>query len=92
MARRGGMLKMDTVWRTLGRAAALRGARGDIPLVVLTSHLPKQPSEGDTALRAAGRDTLFDVVELLQPGARKRLGVYADGGCTSKALRGFWPD
>ena len=92
MARRGGMLKMDTVWRTLGRAAALRGARGDIPLVVLTSHLPKQPSEGDTALRAAGRDTLFDVVELLQPGARMRLGVYADGGCTSKALRGFWPD
>ena len=82
---------MDTVWRTLGRAAALRGARGDIPLVVLTSHLPNRASEGDTVLRAAGPDTLFDVVELLQPDARKRLGEYADGGHSTRPLTGFWP-
>ena len=91
-ARRGGLLKMDTVWRTLGRAAALRGARGETPLVVLTSHLPSRSSEGDTVLRAAGRETLFDVIELLQPDARKRLGEYADGGHSAQPLTGFWAD
>jgi len=91
-ARRGGMHRMETVWRALGRAAALRSARGDRPLVLLTSHLPKPSSEGDTALRAAGRDTVFDVVELLQPAARERLGEYAAGGRTATPLRGFWPD
>ena len=29
-------------------------ARGDVPLVFLTSHLPRRPSEGDTALRPPG--------------------------------------
>ena len=90
-ARRGGLLKMETVWRSLGRAVALRGARGEIPLVLLTSQLPKHGSEGDVALRAAGRDTVFDVVDLLQPDARARLADYAVGGHTATAVTGFWP-
>ena len=57
---RGGLLRTDTVWKSLGRAYALRGARGEVPLVFLTSHLPTRPSEGDTALRAAGPDAFFE--------------------------------
>ena len=38
-----------------------RDARGDVPLVLLTTHLPRRPSEGDTALRAAGPAACFDV-------------------------------
>jgi len=89
---RGGLLSTDAVWRSLGRACALAGARGDVPLVLLTTHLPKQPSEGDTALRAAGPGVVFDAVELLSEASLERLARYAQGGCTSP-LPGFWtPD
>ena len=50
----GGLQPTDAVWRCLGRACALRDARGDVPLVVLTTHLPRRRSQGDAALRAAG--------------------------------------
>ncbi len=63
---RGGLLRNDTVWRTLGRTAALRAARPDVPVVVLTSQLPKPGSEADQALRAvlgsaAGPADIIDV-------------------------------
>jgi hypothetical protein len=63
---RGGLLRNDTVWKALGRAAALKG-RTDraLPVVLLTTDIPRRRSEGDTALRAAGPDTVFDVVDLL---------------------------
>jgi site-specific DNA-methyltransferase (adenine-specific) len=86
---RGGMVRTDVVWRTIGRAAALRGARDGRPLVLLTTRLPRRPSEGDTAMRAAGPDVIFDVIEL---GAddESRLAHYAQGGATRAALPGFW--
>ena len=89
---RGGLLRTEAVWKSLGRANALRGhvAEGGVPLVFLTSHLPRRPSEGDTALRSAGPDAFFDAVEMLSKDGRDRLSVYAAGGCTQKPALGFW--
>jgi site-specific DNA-methyltransferase (adenine-specific) len=88
---RGGLLRSDTVWRSLGRASALEATRGDVPLVFLTTHLPKRPGEGDTALRAAGPDTVFDVIGLLSVDGVERLARYARGGARRSPLPGFWP-
>jgi site-specific DNA-methyltransferase (adenine-specific) len=87
---RGGMLRRDTVWRSLGRACALKNARGDVPLVLLTSHLPRRSSEGDTALRAAGPDAVFDAIEMLSRDSLQRLARYATGGFTDDPQPGFW--
>lgn len=87
---RGGLLRIDTVWKSLGRAYALKGARGDVPLVFLTSHLPRRPSEGDTALRAAGPDAFFDAIEMLSEDSLERLERYAKGGFTDNPQPGFW--
>jgi site-specific DNA-methyltransferase (adenine-specific) len=89
-SRRGGMQRTDMVWKSLGRAAALQEARGATPLVFLTTHLPRRPGEGDTALRAAGPATFFDAVELLSEDALDRLTKYAGGGCRVVPLPGFW--
>lgn len=74
---RGGLLRADTVWRTLGRLSALRGRGVDDPIVLLTTDLPKRPGEGDTALRAAGPEAFFDAIEMLSEEGRSRLGRYA---------------
>ncbi len=88
---RGGLLRTDTVWKSLGRANAIRGRLpSDIPIVFLTTHLPRHPSEGDTALRAAGPDAFFDAVEMLSDEGRKRLERYAQGGQTDDPFLGFW--
>ena len=87
---RGGLLRSDVVWKSLGRATALKRARGPVPLVFLTTHLPRRPSEGDTALRAAGRDAFFDAVEMLSVDGLERLARYAKGGCTDAPEPGFW--
>ena len=88
---RGGLLRTDTVWKSLGRAHALRGRMGDAgPVVFLTTHLPRRPSEGDTALRAAGPKAFFDAIEMLSDEGRYRLGRYASGGNLTQPLTGFW--
>jgi site-specific DNA-methyltransferase (adenine-specific) len=87
---RGGLLRSDTVWRSLGQASALRAARGDVPLVLLTTHLPKRPGEGDTALRAAGPDTVFDVIGLRSVDDVERLAQYGRGRARRSPLPGFW--
>jgi site-specific DNA-methyltransferase (adenine-specific) len=87
---RGGLLRTDTVLKSLGRASALKGARGEVPLVLLTSHLPRKPSEGDTALRAAGPDAFFDAIEMLSQDSLERLERYAKGGFTDNPQPGFW--
>ena len=66
------------------------GRPADVPLVVLTSRLPTRPGEGDTALRAAGPDVVFDVVDLLSDEARRRLAGYATGGARDVPRPGFW--
>jgi DNA modification methylase len=88
---RGGLLRTDTVWKSLGRAAALRG-RVDrkIKLVFLTTHLPRRSSEGDKALRSAGHETFFDAVEMLSDADRGRLERYAAGWPGPLPEEGFW--
>lgn len=88
---RGGLLRTDTVWKSLGRAHAIRGRlTSDFPIVFLTTHLPNKPSEGDTALRAAGPEAFFDAIEMLSVEGRDRLEMYAQGGRTDQPLAGFW--
>ena len=89
---RGGLLRTDTVWKCLGRAAALRDHTGEgkVPLLFLTSHLPKRPSEGDTALRAAGPEVFFDAIEMLSWEGLRRLKQYAADGEHAEPQVGFW--
>jgi DNA modification methylase len=89
---RGGLLRSDAVWKCLGRAHALRGRLpAGTPLVVLATHLPPRPGEGDTALRAAGPDAFFDAVDLRSTDGRRRLEGYARGGrAGGRPDLGFW--
>lgn len=87
---RGGLLRTDSVWKSLGRANALRGRVGNVPVVFLTTNLPRRPSEGDTALRAAGPDAFFDAIEMLSDEGRERLERYAKGGFADNPQPGFW--
>ena len=91
---RGGLLRTDTVWKTLGRAYALRGLLEKRPLVFLTTDLPRKGSEGDLALRSAGdpktNDAFFDVIEMRSADGYERLRKYAAGANSDKSLPGFW--
>jgi DNA modification methylase len=86
---RGGLLRTDTVWKTLGRAHVLR-TKLNGPLVFLTSHLPKKGSEGDLALRAAAEQGgFFDAIEMRSVEGYERLRKYAAGGHSEVPLSGF---
>jgi DNA modification methylase len=77
---RSGLQRSDALWKTLGRVAALRTARGDIPLVVLTSGLPRPGSELDQVLRSAQEGLIHDIVDLRSTADRQRLGTLAAVG------------
>jgi hypothetical protein len=77
------------VWRSFGRAGALRAPRGGIPLMLLTTDLPRRSSDGDNALRAAGPDVVFDVIGLYSRDHLSRLGLFAAGGHRSKPAQGY---
>jgi DNA modification methylase len=88
---RGGLLRTDTVWKALGRASVLHDRTDRSNLILLTSHLPKKGSEGDLALRAAGRSgTVFDVIRMLEPADYRRLQAYGRG--RTVPLPGFWSE
>jgi DNA modification methylase len=86
---RSGLLRTDTVWKSLGRALVL-AHRDKRPVVFLTSHLPRKGSEADSALRAAGTVAFFDAIEVLSEGGRRRLEHYALGGHHELPAAGFW--
>jgi site-specific DNA-methyltransferase (adenine-specific) len=91
---RGGLLRTDSVWKSLGKASVLAnngyGIGGENgPLVLLTSHLPRGGSDGDRALRKAGPDAFFDAVEMLSDDGQTRLTAYAKGE-HRRPLAGFW--
>lgn len=96
---RGGLRRTDTVWKTLGRALVLRESEQQdeptappIRLLLLTSHLPQPGSEGDKALRAAGKGGAFwDALEMLNDEGRRRLRSYATGDA-DRPLPGFWTE
>ena len=77
---RGGLLRTDTVWKSLGRAHVLaQNVKG--PIVFLTSHRPRPGSEGDIALRKA-EDIVFAVIEMRSTAGYEMLRKYAAGGHT----------
>jgi len=88
---RGGLLRTDTVWKSLGRAHVLANNR-IAPVVFLTSHLPRRGSEGDVALRAAGPSAFFDAIEMRSNDGFERLQKYAAGGHRERPLIGFWSE
>ena len=88
---RGGLLRADVMWRSLVRASVLV-KNGRVPVVLLTSHLPRPGSEADLALRALGPGVVFDAVEMLSDAQRERLRSYAEGGHVSRPLPGFWTE
>ncbi len=87
---RGGLLRHDAVWRALGRAAAIGGAAGTVPLVLLTTALPPRGDDGHRALRAAGPGIFFDAIVLGSDDGKDRLERYAKGGFTTSPQPGFW--
>ena len=90
---RAGLRRTDTVWKTLGRANVLRRWREDVPLVLLTSHLPEPRSGGNIALHAAGPEAFFDAMEMLADGGTpSRLVAYGTGRHYDRPLPGFWSE
>jgi len=83
---RGGLTSVDAVWRTLGRAHALRGLGERV--LVLTSELPRRRSDFDLAIRSAGPEALFDVIDVFDDHALERLAAYGSGAAVQ--LPGFW--
>jgi DNA modification methylase len=88
---KGGLLRTDTLWKALGRASVLH-TNEKRPVVLLTSHLPRSRSEGDSAIRALGPAVVFDVVAMLAQEDRDRLKTYAAGGHHMRPEKGFWND
>ncbi|HET9690277.1 MAG TPA: site-specific DNA-methyltransferase [Acidimicrobiales bacterium] len=84
-----GLARTDTLWKALGRAAVLQAA-GRRPLVLLSTELPRRRSSGDKALRLLGPAALHDVVALVDPEGRARLGRYGAGEGYGAPLPGFW--
>jgi len=80
-----GMRRADTLWRTIGRAAAVHGHQPELPVVVLTTDLPARGSAGERALRAVSGpgQLLHDVIDLHDPDGYRRLQGYATRGCRS---------
>jgi DNA modification methylase len=88
---KGGLLRADTLWKAVGRASVLH-ANQKTPVVLLTSHLPRPRSEGDSAIRALGPGVVFDALAILDEEDRGRLKTYAAGGHHLCPETGFWSD
>jgi DNA modification methylase len=76
-AHRSGLHRNETVWRALGRGAAVLAARGERPLILLATGGPKPRTEGDVALRAGAPAVFTDVIDLLDRAHLTRLSEHA---------------
>jgi site-specific DNA-methyltransferase (adenine-specific) len=85
---RPGLLRSDTLWKTLGRAHVIRNL-GVGRLLILTTNLPRRGSEHDMALRSAGPEAFFDAIEMSSTHDFERLEKYAMGN-EARPLPGFW--
>ncbi len=86
---RGGLVRTDVVWKSLGRAHVIMSTDQHRRLILLTSHLPKRGSDGDVAMRAVGAKRIFDAMEMLSDQDRERLSIYATEG-RERPLSGYW--
>jgi site-specific DNA-methyltransferase (adenine-specific) len=87
---RPGLLRTDTLWKTLGRAHVLKALQPDARLLIVTSNLPRPGSDGDKALRAVGPANIWDAVEMFDPKGVGRLERYAHGN--DEQLAGYWTE
>ncbi|MGH9103318.1 MAG: DNA methyltransferase [Acidimicrobiales bacterium] len=78
---RGGLQRSDVLWKALGKALVLEEV-ADAPLVLLTTDPPARGSAGAQALKRVTRPRgpIYEVVEMLRPGALGRLRALHDGG------------
>jgi site-specific DNA-methyltransferase (adenine-specific) len=79
---RSGLRRSDTLWRAIGGAAVLHASESAMPLVLLATEVPALRTAGHMALSAVlgpGRPVV-DVIELLDPDGRERLGRWAANG------------
>ena len=85
---RAGLRRTDTLWKSLGKAAALQAtAETLVPILLLTTDLPTPGSAGDAALGATrnGEHRLIhDAIEMLSDAGFERLSKYARGGSTGR--------
>ncbi len=75
---RSGLSRSDTLWRALGRCAAVRSVT-QAPLVLLTTDLPVRPGPLAVALDAVKGTVITDALDLLAPDTRDVLSRYAAG-------------
>jgi hypothetical protein len=80
-ASKPGLARTDTLWRAIGRAAAIDAHREGRRLVLLTSHRPPERSPAARVLaEVVGPDRpIFDVIQLLDREDMARLAAHADG-------------
>ena len=76
---RDGLIRTDTMWKTLGRANVLHQIGKSRRLVFLTTNLPPRDSVGDKSLHLASA-TFFDAIEMLTKEGKERLRRYGAGG------------
>ncbi len=95
---RPGLMRTDTLWKSLGRILVLQSKSGfkrighpdHARILLLTSDLPKPGSSGDRALRSLNPNLVFDAMKIFEPDAERRLREYAAGAV--KPLAGFWSE
>ncbi len=75
---RSGLSRSDTMWRALGRSAAIRSTT-KAPLLLLTTDLPAATSPLGAALTAVKGSVITDALDLLGPETRQHLERYATG-------------
>ena len=87
---RPGLLRTDTLWKTLGRAHVLKSLDEEARLLIVTSNLPRPGSDGDKALHAVGPGNVWDAIEMFDSEGVSRLEQYAQGH--QEQLAGFWTE
>lgn len=86
---RAGLIRTDTVWKTLGRCCVLT-ANDVAPIVLMTTNLPRPGSHGDRALRSTKTSFFYDVIEVTSTEDRARLKSYSENWLPRPPLPGFW--
>ena len=77
---RPGLLRTDTLWKAVGKAAVLHAAYPKIPLVLLTTDSPKGGAGGAALRVVRGPDKpIFDVLQMTSTTDQRKLHAYAHG-------------